>query len=293
VTQLRSRLALIPLAMALVLAGCGGAATPSAPAAPSAAATATAAAPTKASGTVSVLYAGSLVNLMEHKIGPAFSQATGYGYSGYAAGSVAIANEVKGKLRRGDVFISAAPAVNNSLMGAANGSWVGGYITFATAPLVIGYNAKSTFAAALKSKPWQQVMAEPGFRLGGTDPKLDPKGQLTAQLLQKVAPGLLGHLQVFPEEDLVGRLQAGQLDAGFFYSNEAAEAGIPTIPTGSNLGATFTVATLANGANPAGGVAFVRFLLGPQGQALMKADGLHLVSPPQPTGTVPSGVLGG
>jgi molybdate/tungstate transport system substrate-binding protein len=279
------RFGVLPLAIALLLAGCGGAAAPSAPASGTALA--------KASGTVSVLYAGSLVNLMEHKIGPAFAQASGYGYSGYAAGSVAIANEVRGKLRRGDVFISAAPAVNDSLMGTANGSWVSGYITFATAPLVIGYNPSSKFAAALRSQPWQQVMAEPGFRLGGTDPKLDPKGQLTAQLLQKVAPGLASHVQVFPEEDLVGRVQAGQLDAGFFYSMEASEAKIPTIPTGSRLGATFTVAALAGGANPAGGIAFIKFLLGPRGQALLKADGLSLVTPPTSTGTVPAGVLGG
>ncbi len=290
--RLRSGLALAPVAIALVLAGCGSAAAPAAPTTPAAAATATAAAPTKASGTVSVLYAGSLVYLMEHQVGPAFSKATGYGYSGYAAGSVAIANQVKGKLRRGDVFISAAPSVNDSLMGAANGGWVSGYVTFATAPLVIGYNPKSKFAAALKSQPWQQVMAEAGFHLGGTDPKLDPKGQLVAQMLSKVNPALLKTIQVFPEEALVGRLQAGQLDAGFFYSIEAKEANIPTLPVGGGYGATFTAAPLANGANPAGGTAFIRFLLGPQGRALMSAAGLRLVNPPQTTGTVPAGLLG-
>jgi molybdate/tungstate transport system substrate-binding protein len=59
--------------------------------------------------TVNVLYAGSLVNLMERSIGPAFEKATGEHFRGYAAGSNKIANEIKGKLRRGDVFISAAP----------------------------------------------------------------------------------------------------------------------------------------------------------------------------------------
>ena len=40
-----------------------------------------------AAGTVNVLYAGSLVNLMEHGIGPAFDKATGDQFQGYAGGS--------------------------------------------------------------------------------------------------------------------------------------------------------------------------------------------------------------
>src|SRR5579872_6580069 len=87
-----------------------------------------------AGGTVSVLYAGSLVNVMEQQIGPAFTKATGYGYQGYGAGSTAVANQIKGKLKQGDVFISATPSVNTTLMGAGNGSWVTWYGEFAAAP---------------------------------------------------------------------------------------------------------------------------------------------------------------
>ena len=77
---------------------------------------------------VNVLYAGSLVNLMERSVGPAFEKETGLHFQGYAAGSNKIANEIKGKLRRGDVFISASPKVNTSLMGAANGDHVAWYV---------------------------------------------------------------------------------------------------------------------------------------------------------------------
>jgi molybdate/tungstate transport system substrate-binding protein len=38
-------------------------------------------------------------------------------------GSVGLANQIKGNLRQGDVFISANPKVNDSLMDAANGHW--------------------------------------------------------------------------------------------------------------------------------------------------------------------------
>src|SRR5215210_4918657 len=70
---------------------------------------------------VSVLYAGSLVNLMESDIGPAFQKSTGGSYKGQGAGSVALANAIRDGTKRGDVFISADTAVNSTLMGPANG----------------------------------------------------------------------------------------------------------------------------------------------------------------------------
>jgi len=133
--------------------------------------------------TVNVLYAGSLVNLMEHGIGPGFEQATGNTFHGFAGGSNALANQIKGNLRQGDVFISANPNVDSNLMGSTNDSWVTWYVTFAESPLMIGYNASSPFAADFKTKPWYEVLTEPGIRIGRTDAKLDPKGALTLQLM--------------------------------------------------------------------------------------------------------------
>jgi len=72
--------------------------------------------------TVNVLYAGSLVNLMEHGIGPAFDKATGDTFQGFAGGSNGLANRIKSQLRRGEVFISANPKVNDDLTGAAKGT---------------------------------------------------------------------------------------------------------------------------------------------------------------------------
>jgi hypothetical protein len=86
-----------------------------------------------AAGAVNVLYVGSLVNLMEHEIGPAFGKASADEFRGYAGGSNLLANQIKGKLRQGDVFISANPAVNGSLIGEKNGDWVNWYVTFAQA----------------------------------------------------------------------------------------------------------------------------------------------------------------
>jgi molybdate/tungstate transport system substrate-binding protein len=174
------------------------------------------------------------------------------------------------------VFISASTSANDPLMGAANGDWEDWYATFGTAPLVIGYNPKSKFVNDLKTKPWQQVITEKGFRMGSTDPKLDPKGKLAAQALQMGGvPSSVA--SVFPEEQLVGRLQAGQLDAGFFYTSEAADGKIPTIDLGSiKLKATYTATVLNNAPNAAGGAAFLQYLFSPAGLDMMKQHGLQL-----------------
>lgn len=242
-----------------------------------------------AAGKVNVLYAGSLVNLMERGAGPAFEKASGDTFQGFAGGSSGLANQIKGKLRAGDVFVSASPKVNDGLMGSANGNWVSWYITFAQSPLVIGYNASSRFAADLKSRPWYRVLQEPGVRIGRTDPKLDPKGALTVTLMKQAetfykSPGLSEKIigapdnaaQVLPEETLVGRLQSDQLDVGFFYSTETADAKIPSLalPAEITPKAVYTVTILHDAPNADGADKFVAFLLGSDGQAVMKEHGL-------------------
>ncbi|MBV8457534.1 MAG: substrate-binding domain-containing protein [Acetobacteraceae bacterium] len=247
-----------------------------------------------AGDSVDVLYAGSLVNMMEHSIGPAFDKSSGDTFQGFAGGSKGLANEIKGKLRRGDVFLSASPAVNKSLMGAANGDWVSWYVQFAASPLVIGYNPASKFANDLRTKPWYQVMEEPGIRIGRTDPKLDPKGSLTLtmfreaetyykqpDLRQRILGAPENPAQVLPEETLVGRLQSGQLDVGFFYSTETAAAKIPpiTLPAKITPAAHYTITILRDAPNASGATRFVTFLLGADGRGLMKQSGLDLVGP--------------
>jgi len=244
--------------------------------------------------TVNVLYAGSLVNLMERSVGPAFEKATGLQFRGYAAGSNKIANEIKGKLRRGDVFISASPKVNQSLMGADNGDHVSWYVNFAQSPLMIGYNPKSKFAADFKTKRWDQVLQEPGIRIGRTDPKLDPKGAFTVEMMTKAAelyhqPDLVEKTlgaaenpeQVLPEETLVGRLQSGQLDAGFFYSTETSDLKIPALQPAPELQAkaSYTLAILNDAPNSTGAARFVDFLLSAEGRALLKQHGVDVIKP--------------
>lgn len=248
----------------------------------------------RAGQAIDVLYAGSLVNLLERGVGPAFDKTSGDRFRGYAGGSKLLANEIKGRLRRADIFISAVPKVNGALMGEANGDWVRWYITFAQSPLAIGYNPKSRFAADFRKQPWYQVLSQPGIRIGRTDPKLDPKGALTIALMKKAEafykiPGLARRVlgapgnprQIFPEETLVGRLQSGQLDAGFFYSSETADDKIPAVPLPAAVApkALYTIAILRGARHPEAAEAFLAYLIGPKGRAFLRQHGLDPVEP--------------
>ncbi len=242
-----------------------------------------------ASGTVDVLYAGSLLELMQRSLAPAFHRATGYSVSGFPNGSNALASEIKGETQAADVFISASPGVNDSLAGKGNGDWLSTYSAFGDSPLVLGYNPASRFARELRAEPWYDVVGRAGFHLGRTDPATDPKGVLAVDALEGVAlsydrPRLdalaTATADVFPETALVGELQAGQLDAGFFYAVEASAAHLRTVPlVGTALSATYTVARLNRAPHPAAARAFVRFLLGPVGRRLLRANGITPIVP--------------
>src|SRR5947209_7254230 len=110
-----------------------------------------------AGGTVNVFYAGSLVNLNENLVGPAFAAASGYTYQGKGAGSGAIATQIKGKLATPDVVEFADPAVNATLMGSVNGNYVSWYFTFATSQLVIGFDPKSPVAREFRQVQKQKL----------------------------------------------------------------------------------------------------------------------------------------
>lgn len=216
-----------------------------------------AASPTRAaSGTVNVMYAASLANLNETLIGPAFATGTGYTYQGKAAGSLAIATQIKGRLATPDAIELADPRVNATLEGEANGNIVSWYFTFARTSLVIGYDPRGPRAAAFRAVrrhtlPWYRALLQPRLRLGRTDPNLDPKGYralFMARLagkeyhLKRFKQRVLGSdgnpAQVFPEEVLVSRMLTGQLDAAVFYLSEAKALGIPYIalPARINFG---------------------------------------------------------
>jgi molybdate/tungstate transport system substrate-binding protein len=236
--------------------------------------------------TITVLYAGSLVGLMERSVAPAFKQQTGDGFHGHAAGSQEIAKQVKEGTLQGDVFISADPKVNALLSGATNEDRVKWYVTFAESPLVLGVSPSSRFAGDLKAKSWNEVLLQPGIKIGRTDPTKDPKGALTVEFLKKadkpeLAKTVIEHSSILPEEVLVQKIQTGELDVGFFYSVETTDTGLTAIdlPAGITPKAIYTVTILQNAPDPDAAQKFVSFLLGSKGSALLKEHGLSLTHP--------------
>jgi len=256
---------------------------------------------TKHSGEVDVLSAGSLDTLMTKTVGPAFHAATGYTLVDTSHGSSTLAADIRNKIYVADVFVSASPAVNATLEGAKNGDWVSWYADFAASPEVLGYYPKSKFAKDLQTMPWYKVITMPGFLLGRTNPAEDPGGVLAVKALEETAAAQ--HLpalkklatessDVYEEDTEQSDIETGQLDASFMYEADAISQGSPFVKlTGVNLAGDYTITIVKGAPHLAAAEAFIEFLLGPTGQAEMKADQFEVVSPPTVHGSgVPSGL---
>ncbi|KPV44788.1 molybdenum ABC transporter substrate-binding protein [Alicyclobacillus ferrooxydans] len=262
-----------------------------------------------------------MTKVMEQKIGPQADSRLHIKYQGEGAGSTALAQMIKSGLRTPDVFISASPSADKMLMGASNHNLVNWYLALAQDQLVIAYNPKSPFAKQLEAAakgtvPWYQVMEEPGFRFGRTDPLLDPKGESTIYMFELAQsyyhqPNLFKQIlgsnenpkQVFPEESLLSQLTTGQVDAIVAYKHEAVEWGVPyiTLPDAINLGnvndkaayakATmtengkvkhgapilFTITIPTTSKDPKDAAAFVQYLVSGQGHDILMKDGFTSV----------------
>jgi molybdate/tungstate transport system substrate-binding protein len=273
----------------LAAAGCSSSSTST----PSSSATA------KATGDVYVFSAGSLDTVLTKTVAPAFHAATGYTLVDTSHGSGTLAADIKNKVAVADVFVSASPSDDTILMGSANGDWVSWYAAFATSPEVLGYYPKSKFAHDLQTMPWYKVITMPGFRLGRTNPSQDPGGVLAVKALDETAAAQnLPALKTlatetsdeYAEDPEEADIQTGQLDAAFMYEADANSQGSPFVKlTGTNFAGDYTITLVNNAPHQAAAEAFIKFLLGPTGQAEMKADQFNIVSPPTVTGSgVPS-----
>ena len=98
---------------------------------------------------VSVMYAGSLVKIMEQVVAPSFHNQTGYNFIGEGKGSVQISNMILDGFRTPDVFISADTLPIEKIINhnPPLAQWL---VKFASAELVIAYNPNSPFATDLK-----------------------------------------------------------------------------------------------------------------------------------------------
>lgn len=288
-------------------------------------------------GLVDVAYAGSLQLTNDKYIQPAFTKETGLSYKGFGEGAQAVANLIKSKQITPNVFESIGTGPLQTV-GTDKADWAVG---FASSPLVVAYSKQSPYANQLKQladgqKPIAdlfKLMEQPNFHLGRTDPNADPQGQyfvMMTRLAEKelnlpkgTANKILGSLenskQVYPETDILSRLQSGQLDASSAYLPEAVQKGLPyielppTINMGSSSyakdyatqslklsnGKTVTgapievyIAPIKGTAGQKDGKAFVKFVLSKQGLQIYKKMG-YTITPKEIWGnksTIPQSI---
>ncbi len=113
------------------------------------------------------------------------------------------------------------------------------YALFARNRMVIAYTDRSRGASEITDENWWRVLSRPDVDVGRADPNLDPNGYRTLLVLQLAErhyrqPGLAERLlanappsNVRPKEaDLVGLLEAGEMDYIWSYESMAQAAGL-------------------------------------------------------------------
>jgi len=240
-----------------------------------------------APGVVRVLYAGSLVTPMEGPVKDAL-RARGIDFQGQPGGSKALAHLISAGLKSPDVFISVDPALVTAL-----GDLVASSATFAGTSLGVGWSDSSTYAGLFASVAAGKTslidaLATPGLRIGRTDPMVDPKGAYTITGMKILAGDagerrILGDddnaMQVFPEENLLVRVEGGEADVGFFYHTEAIARGLHFYALTGEASLrdriTYTIAVMKNAPHADAANAFVDFIRTGDGKTILERAGLE------------------
>ena len=253
------------------------------------------------------------------------------------AGSLESARKLTELHKIPDVIALADEAVFPALLMPDQVSW---YAAFARNEMVLAYTDASAGAGEVSAANWPTILLRPGVRTGRSDPVLDPNGYRTLMVLQLEERragirGLAGRLlAAMParytrpkEADLVGLLQAGELDYAWSYKSVAQAAGLryldlpPEVdlsdPARAALYATATVRIPRSGARNAQHPArdsvtirgapilyalaipreapepelarrFVEFLFGPEGRAILTRNGFAVLDRPILSGRPPA-----
>jgi molybdate/tungstate transport system substrate-binding protein len=240
-----------------------------------------------APGSVVVAYPASLQTTMDGPVASALRD-QGIEFVGEPGGSKQLASLIASGQRSPDVFI-AIDRANVDRLGAK----VASAITFGSTRLGIAWEGKSNYAYVFTSvatgeTPWLVALAQPGLRIGRTDPDLDPKGQFTIDALVDLIGAanekrILGvdknPQQIYPEAELMARLESGDIDVGFFYQAEAAPHKVPfwAFPGEASMSdkLTYTLAVMKDAPHPEAAQAFAKFVLTGEGSHILQEGGVR------------------
>lgn len=272
------------------------------------------------SGTLVVNGAGTLATPFGKIIDAFKQQNPGVTVQSRFAGSVELVRGITQLNQPVDVLGVADSSLIPAQMFGANGTkrFANWYVGFASNQITFAYTDQSKGAAQLTPDNWYQVLAEPGIRIGRSNPDTDPSGyqalemlalaqnyyhdpNLSAAVLANSPPGTL----VNTETTLLPALQSGQIDYLAIYRSDALQHHLRYIdlPAQINLAdpamastyGTVSVATKSgnqtgkpiiygltiptDAPNPAVAEQFVAFVLGPQGQQIMREAGFVVIAP--------------
>jgi molybdate/tungstate transport system substrate-binding protein len=252
-------IAFLGLAAAACSSSSSSSSSSSAPSASASSASSSASAPAtpsssaKVSGTANVAYASSLQFLNENVVKPAFTAATGAGYSGTGNASGTLEQFIASGEIKPNVFES----VGGDNITPLEPKFTKWYVQYAGTSIVLAYNPKSKYASELKayadgSKPlsslFSTLLQTPGLKLGRTDPNTDPQGRdfiymlelaqkyyhlpsdTVSKILGTTDSGTSSSSQIYAESSLDSTLQAGQLDVSSAFITQAKELHLDYIP---------------------------------------------------------------
>lgn len=197
----------------------------------------------------------------------------------------------------------------------AHAAW---YVGFARNAITFVYTDKNKGANDVNGKNWYKVLAQKGVEIGRSNPDTDPSGYQTVQMLNLankyyndptiedsvLANAPLGNMRD-TETSLISALQLGQLDYLAIYRSDALqhhlkfiempnkidlsdpaqsayyEQGVAHTKNGDLKGKpiVYAIAMVNGSKNAEMAEKYVAFLLGPEGQAVMKKNGFGEFSP--------------
>ena len=286
---------------------------------------------TQFSGDLVVFNAGSLAYPIRDLLGAFARHNPGVRGQQESSGSLEAARKLTELGKIPDILAVADYGVIAKLVMPRYASW---YAGFASNAMVLAYSGRSAGAAEITGDNWWRVLLRPEVRWGHSNPALDPNGYRARMVFQLAEtfyrePGLAARLeaQVRPayvrpsEAQLLGLVQAGELDYAWSYRSLAQTAGLKwvTLPPaidlsdadrapayatariklpGARLGATDSVEfrgepilyalTIPLGAShPEVAREFVRFLFSAEGKEILRRSGFKLLEHPVIVGQPP------
>jgi molybdate/tungstate transport system substrate-binding protein len=280
-------------------------------------------------GELTVFNAGSLAYPVRELLS-AFARAhPGVAPRQESSGSLEAARKLTELGKIPDVLAVADYNVITKLLMPQYATW---HVTFASNAMVLAYSDRSAGATEITGENWWRILLRPGVRWGSSDPALDPNGYRTLMVMQLAErhygePELGRRLAaardprfVRPSEaQLLGLVQAGELDYAWSYRSLAVTAGLRWVdlPPAIDLSDASRAAAYAEAAvrlpggrresadsvefrgepivyaltiplgapHPETARAFARFVLSPAGREILAKAGFRVLERPLVTGS--------